>query len=181
MHRAQLLGLLEGYRSSYQEECDNRVRMIAFIEAQPRCFERSLEIGHITGSAWVLNPDHSKVLLTHHKKFNIWLQLGGHCDGESDVLGVALREAHEESGIESITPLSYSIFDIDIHPIPHHKDAVAHYHYDVRFLLQAQDEAYTVSSESNALAWVAKDHVSFFTQENPSLARMFEKWVKLVG
>src|SRR5436309_1471060 len=105
MHRQQLLGLLETYAPCYQEELVNKARMIAFVTEWPSCFERSLEVGHITGSAWLLNHDCSKVLLTHHKKLNLWLQLGGHCDGESDVLAVALREAQEESGITDIIPL----------------------------------------------------------------------------
>ena len=69
-------------------------RFIKFIEQNPNCFERSNK-GHITGSAWIVNHDNSKVLLTHHRKLNLWLQLGGHADGEPDTKAVSLKEAQE--------------------------------------------------------------------------------------
>ena len=73
---------------------------MAFVSAYPNCFERSLSIGHITGSAWLVNQTKTRVLLTHHKRLNKWLQLGGHADGNPNVLEVAMQEAREESGIE---------------------------------------------------------------------------------
>ncbi len=68
-----------------------------FVGEHSDCFKRSLLIGHITGSAWVVDRGRGMVLLTHHRKLNKWLQLGGHCDGDGDVRAVALREACEES------------------------------------------------------------------------------------
>ena len=75
------------------------IRFIDFVESHDDCFERLLQVGHVTASAWVLNPDASKTLLTHHRKLNKWLQLGGHADGDTNVLNVATREVMEESGI----------------------------------------------------------------------------------
>ena len=91
--------------------------------------------GHITGSAWVVDPAGSRLLLTHHRKLGKWLQLGGHSDGEPDTLAVALREAREESGLR-VRPISNAVLDIDIHTIPALKGEPAHLHYDVRFALR---------------------------------------------
>src|SRR5579871_4499535 len=134
MHRKQLISLLENYVPTIQEASYQK-KILFFINQYPDCFERSLKVGHITASAWLLNKDNSKALLMHHKKLGIWVQPGGHCDGNPDVLSVALKEAQEESGIQAIEPLSLSIFDIDIHAIPAIKTEPAHYHYDIRFLL----------------------------------------------
>jgi 8-oxo-dGTP pyrophosphatase MutT (NUDIX family) len=75
-------------------------RAIEYIENNPDCFEREHGPVHVTGSAWVVNPDRSCVLLVHHGKLHEWYQPGGHADGDPDVLRVALREATEESGVD---------------------------------------------------------------------------------
>jgi hypothetical protein len=92
-----------------------------FIAAQPECLWRSCVPGHLTGSAWVVSPDRRRVLLTHHRKLDKWLQLGGHADGDPDLAAVAQREAHEESGLMGIRLLSPEVFDVDRHWIPERK------------------------------------------------------------
>ena len=92
MHRNKILELLKKYKLSYPDENSTTNRFLTFVKENSDCFERSLLKGHLTGSAWVLNADKTHVLLTHHKKLNKWLQLGGHADGETDILNVALRE-----------------------------------------------------------------------------------------
>ncbi|HXW85792.1 MAG TPA: NUDIX domain-containing protein [Candidatus Bathyarchaeia archaeon] len=115
----------------------------------------------------------------HHTKLDQWFQLGGHCDGNPDVLAVALKEAQEESGINHIVPVNTHIFDIDIHLIPANKKEKEHYHYDVRFLLQvASDEKIVQNSESKELRWITKNRAEFPTQ-NRSVVRMFDKWIAL--
>ena len=111
----------------------------------------------------------------HHKKLNKWLQLGGHCDGESDCLSVAVREAHEESGLQRVTPVSADIFDIDIHLIPPRHSEPSHYHYDIRFLMRADSTAPLIQNqESIALRWVARDALHQLTTER-SVTRMLDK------
>lgn len=147
----------------------------SFIEREPGCFERATREGHITGSAWVVDEDGSSILLTHHRKLNRWLQLGGHADGHVDVWDVALREAQEESGIGDCILLSREIFDIDIHVIPARGDDPEHLHYDVRYLIRAAHRDYTVSYESHDLAWVAVHEIEHYTTEE-SMLRMARKW-----
>lgn len=169
--------MLQNYSPTHEEELEFKQRMIEFIEEHPNCFERSLTIGHITASAWLLNKNHSKALLMHHSKLEKWFQLGGHCDGNPDVLTVATKEAQEESGIINITPISKDIFDIDIHLIPENPKEKAHYHYDVRFLLQVtSDEQVIQNNESKELRWIEKD-LSGLPTQNQSVVRMFKKWL----
>lgn len=152
--------------------------MLAFVLQHEDCFERSLLVGHMTGSAWVLNAEGSHVLLTHHRKLNRWLQLGGHADGEPDLLKVALREAWEESGIADIVPLQETPFDIDIHRIPERGAEPAHFHYDVRYLLQAPSHArIQVSEESHAIAWVPLDGLAEREDVDEAMRRMVRKTV----
>lgn len=176
MHRQQLLHDLETYFASSlitPEELPFYDRFITFIRTHPDCFERT-SVGHITSSAWIVN-DEGLALLTHHKKLNIWVQLGGHNDGDPDCQAVALKEAQEESGMEDFSFLSLDIFDIDIHAIP----GKCAYHYDIRYLLRAPlDEECTISDESHALAWVAHEKLSEYSNER-SVLRLSEKFKKL--
>lgn len=179
MHRRILLNLLNTYLKNYPQETDLCSRFIEFVQSHSDCFERSLECGHVTGSAWILNRGGDKFLLTHHKKIDAWLQLGGHADGEIDIHKVALAEAVEESGLAELVFVSRDILDLDIHEIPARKDTPAHFHYDVRFLLQATgDQNFKISDESHDLVWVSQDELSTFSHE-PGLHRMAEKAKRL--
>ncbi len=133
--------------------------------------------GHLTGSALIATEDLGRVLLTHHRKLNRWLQLGGHADGSFQLHDVALREAREESGLSRFDFLSDGIFDLDIHWIPEGKDP-GHYHYDVRYLLTTPEpDAIVVSEESHALRWLTLEDARALTDE-PSLHRLFDKLSK---
>jgi len=176
MHRTLLLQKLNGYHPSDPDEIRSKQRTLEFVHQHPDCFERSLALGHITASAWLLSNDGSKALLMHHAKLNKWVQLGGHCDGDPDVLAVAIKEAQEESGISDIVPVSAEIFDIDIHAIPANPREQEHDHYDVRFLLRVNsNEAVVQNSESKELRWIGKDLHQLPT-DSRSVVRMHEKW-----
>jgi hypothetical protein len=106
MHRRALLEKLDAYEPADAHEALMAGALRQFVAAHVDCFERSLAIGHVTGSAWVVDRECASVLLTHHRKLDKWLQPGGHADGDSDILRVALREVREESGLEAISAVS---------------------------------------------------------------------------
>jgi 8-oxo-dGTP pyrophosphatase MutT (NUDIX family) len=177
MHRAPALRLLlaHGARRLAPEEALAVEETIAFAEAHPECLLRACLEGHLTGSAWIVSPDRQQTLLTHHAKLGKWLQLGGHADGDGDLLAVALREAAEESGLQRLTVVDTGLFDVDRHWIGSRGAEPGHWHHDLRFMIEADpSEPLTVSSESKALSWVA---VSAVTALNPeeSMARMVRK------
>ena len=122
MTRADLIALLGRYVERHPDEHGTTRRILDLLEGEPRCFERDCFPGHITASAWIVSRESRKVLLTHHRKLDRWLQLGGHTDGDSDVLASALREAREESGIAELVPIPSGgeprILDVDVHEIP---------------------------------------------------------------
>lgn len=173
-----LLNELQLYKNSslcFLEEKNPIEDCMQFLEAEPRCFERTTR-GHFTGSAWIVSHDLSQALLTHHKKLNKWLQLGGHADGDHNIQRVALKEAHEESGTDQITLFSPAIFDVDIHSIP----SACERHYDIIYLLRAaKDAQIAISEESNDLAWIPLDKVHCYTQER-SILRKVEKFKEFI-
>ncbi len=175
MHRRKLLGLIDSYARHHVDEAETVARFVQFVEGYEQCFERDCWAGHVTGSAWVVDPEGSHVLLTHHKKLDIWVQLGGHSDGDPDTPSVAQREAEEEGGVP-VEMVSADIFDLDIHEIPARKSDPAHFHFDVRFAFRAQHRDYVVSEESNNLAWVDIADLESVSEET-SLLRMKNKWL----
>ena len=180
MHRSDLLRRLSRYEPDNGTESQFKKDLRAFVEKYVDCFERSLKVGHITGSAWIVDNSLSQALLTHHNKLDRWLQLGGHADGETDIIKAATKEAVEESGLQSLQLRSEEIFDIDIHLIPARGNDPEHLHYDIRFLFLADHkEKLHVSSESKTLSWVPFERLSELTQANKSILRMSEKTKKI--
>ena len=179
MHRRHLIELLERYQKAWPAEAETARRFLAFAKAHADCLLRTCAPGHITASAWILSADGGSVLLTHHRKLDRWLQLGGHVDGESKIELAALREAREESGMErfefeawfekwskgQIVPL-----DLDVHTIPARGNEPQHEHWDLRFLLRASPgQELARSQESNDLRWVPLAELRHVTTEESVL------------
>lgn len=132
-------------------------------------FGRDPTASHITASAFVVSADRRHTLLMHHAKLDIWVQPGGHCDGEADVRAVALREAMEESGLTGLKPVMPEIFDIDLHVIPARKGEPAHLHHDIRFVFEASpDELLQPNGESHSMLWIPIESIGDYTS-NPAV------------
>ena len=205
-NRHEILTTLDRYKTTWcrpdvlypsrigSEELDILTPFGEFVAANPGCFERANTAGHFTGSALVVNPSLTKVLLTHHRKLDMWLQLGGHADGVPRLHEVAMTEANEESGLTDLSLLSYEAdtfgpdfktdiplpFDLDWHGIPARASEPAHIHYDVRYVVLAKSEAPPqVSHESHDVRWMTLDEARALTSER-SMHRQFAKidWLR---
>ena len=175
--REPVLALLRAHaaRPLDAHEAAMAADMISFVEQYAECAERSFAVGHLTGSAWIVDRDQKRTLLTHHFKLNKWLQLGGHADGELNALAVALREAREESGLTKLRVVDAAIFDVDRHLIPARKTEPDHWHYDIRFMIEAdQAEPLVVTDESHDLAWIEIARMADYNAEE-SMLRMARK------
>ncbi len=175
----RLLNELDGYAARWPGEAACVAHFRALLREPSRAdpYARDRLEGHFTASGWLVDGSGRRVLLTHHRKLDRWLQLGGHADGERDLQSVALKEAEEESGLRGLA-VEGGIFDLDRHRIPAYKDVPAHWHYDVRYAVRATaGEDFVVGDESHALAWRDIAGVATDASMDASLRRMARKWL----
>jgi 8-oxo-dGTP pyrophosphatase MutT (NUDIX family) len=179
MAEARLRAALQAHaRAAPGAQATLAAEFAALLDDPADPFVRDRLAGHFTASAWLVDRSGARLLMTHHRKLGLWLQLGGHADGDRDLARVALREAEEESGLAGLS-VDPAIFDVDRHFIPEHKGVPGHWHYDVRYVVRTGDsEAFTVSDESHALAWRPIAEVARDAAYDASLRRMARKWLQ---
>jgi len=171
--KSSLIILLKDYSEKYPEEI-NTVEAFNILLENQDAFYRTCRPGHITVSGLILNKQRTEVLLLKHRKLGIWVQPGGHSDGEEDTEKTARREIEEETGLIRLNG-GGPVLDLDIHPIPERPGESSHYHYDVRFLFTAQKDAeLVISSESTDLKWVKLSELTKYTKDI-SMLKLIEK------
>ncbi|WP_414717176.1 NUDIX hydrolase [Tahibacter sp.] len=167
---------VDAYAIRHADEQETVAQFRDFMRTYADAAQRELAIGHLTGAAWLVSADGRRVLLTHHRKLQRWLQLGGHADGDADLVAVALREAEEESGLADLS-IEREIFDLDRHWIPDHREVPGHWHYDLRYVVRCcGSEQFAVSEESLELAWRDIGAMIGSSDYDESLQRMARKW-----
>lgn len=177
MNRKALLSALAEHSPVDATEAEHLTRIIDFVRQHENCCDRALSVGHITASCWIIDETGEHALLTHHRKLDRWLQLGGHVEDDHDILSAALREAREESGLDAIQAVDETIFDVDAHTIPARRQEPEHTHFDIRFLFQARrGDQLIISAESHDLRWFSISELQGLPAD-ASIDRMVDKMV----
>jgi 8-oxo-dGTP pyrophosphatase MutT (NUDIX family) len=181
MDKQQTLQWISDIRTEFDEENFFRKKTLEFLIAHDEFWQRSTLSGHLTGSAWVLNPTKDKALLIHHMGLEKWFQPGGHAEStDSSLLETARREAAEECGLQELTLLSDRLFDLDIHIIPAKKDIPEHVHYDLRFAFLSESEVLDGDvAEVKDLNWVSLEGLLRGLDTQQALRRMAIKTLLL--
>jgi 8-oxo-dGTP pyrophosphatase MutT (NUDIX family) len=146
---------IEAYQPFNEQEAFDKKAILAFIDRNPDYLLRSNLMAHFTVSTIVVNPAMDKVLFAHHNIYKSWGWLGGHNDGDEDMLNVAMKETEEESGLTKIKPYSKEIFMLDTIYVPNHikhgKHVSDHLHLNATFLVIADEsEKPIVNVEENS-------------------------------
>ncbi|MCD7738377.1 MAG: NUDIX hydrolase [Lachnospiraceae bacterium] len=150
---------IRNYIPFNEEEIRDRELILACLAHEQDIFTRENKLVHFSASGWVVNPGRTKVLLAYHNIYQSWTWLGGHADGETDLLQVALREVKEESGVTHVRPVTEEIFSLESLTVDGHIKRGAwvssHIHLNLTYLLEASEEdLLTVKADENSgVAW----------------------------
>ena len=175
----RLRAQIEAFQAYNEQEAADQRQILCDMDAFPVLLTRDNATAHFTASCWIVNPERTKVLMAYHNLYRSWAWLGGHADGEEDLLAVALREANEESGVEAV-PVSPEIFSLEIlHVAPHVKRGkfvCAHLHLNATYLLEADDRApiRCKPDENSAVRWLDVDEVLTAVSE-PDMLPVYRK------
>lgn len=152
----ELRALLEQLEPADALEREHRMRVLALLDGASDPFDREhYRPGHVTASAFVLDPARERLLLILHSKLGRWLQPGGHVDaGDPSVIEAARREVREETGLDVRTGANLHLLDVDVHQIPARGDMPAHEHFDVRFAFEAEHTDARAGSDAKQAQWV---------------------------
>jgi 8-oxo-dGTP pyrophosphatase MutT (NUDIX family) len=155
---------------TYEDQPELRRTYLDHLSAHPDGMWKACQAGHLTASALVIAPERGQVLLTLHRKLNMWLQMGGHCEPQDvSLTAAALREATEESGVSGLTLLPGGPVRLDRHPIP----SPCNWHLDVQYAALAPAGAVeAISDESLDLRWFGYDEVAEVADD--SVVRLME-------
>ena len=166
-----------------QEEADKQ-ELLRILELNENYFIRENLAAHFTASGWVVSPDRTKTLLAYHNLYDSWAWLGGHADGETDLLSVALKEVREESGLKEVFPVSEDVFSLEILPVFGHvkngKYVSSHLHLNVTFLLEADPtaEIHNNPDENSKVGWFDLDDVPRVSTETWFVHRIYRKLIE---
>lgn len=169
-----------------QEEKDKAI-LLEWLYSGKDVFTRENKTAHFTASAWVLNKNRDKVLMIYHNIYGSWAWMGGHADGETDLLAVAEREAKEESGIKNIRPVSEDILSIEIAPVSGHEKrgeyVPSHLHLNVTYLFEAdeQQELFIKPDENSGVMWIALEDIKNKSTEKWFVERIYSKLIAKAG
>lgn len=145
-----------------QEEKEKEI-MLKYMDTFDNLLSRENEFAHFTASCWLVNKERTKVLMVYHNIYQSWSWVGGHADGEEDLLKVAMKEAKEETGLDT-TPVSKEIYSIEILGVPAHvkrnEQIATHLHLNVTYLLEANEKDTTKvkPDENSDIGWFSLEN-----------------------
>ena len=163
-----------------QEEVEKNI-MLKFINDFDDVLTRENVYGHFTSSAFVLNKERTKILMVYHKIYDSWAWTGGHCDGDNNLLYVAMKEAKEETGIKNVKPILNDIYSLELISVRGHikkgKYVASHTHFNVTYLLEAdeKEEIHIKEDENIGVKWFPIDEILDATSETWVRDRVYSK------
>jgi len=176
----QLTAGITGYEPGNPQEAGDRSVMLSLLRTHGDLLDRTNQVAHFTGSAWIVNRERTKTLMVYHNLYRSWSWTGGHADGEADLLSVAMREAVEETGVTQVIPLLEEIFALDILPVWSHMRkglfVPSHLHLNATYLLEADETDLLVvrEEENSAVKWVPLQEVNRYSVE-PDMHAVYDK------
>lgn len=172
---------IEKYQPYNEQEAKDKQTMLKYIDTFEDVLTRNNEFGHFTASAWTLNQERTKVLMVYHNIYQSWAWTGGHADGESNLLEVAIRELKEETGVKNVKVLNDNIFSLEIICVNGHvkrgKYISSHQHLNLTYLLEVDEKEILKmkEDENSGVKWINLEDVEKASNEKWMIENVYQK------
>ena len=177
----QLIAQIERYTPYNEQETQDKALILSLLHSGAELITRNNPAAHLTASAWVVSPDRKQVIMVYHNLYQSWAWMGGHADGDWDLLRVAKKEVMEECGLDDLTVVSPEIFSLEVLTVDGHekrgKYLSSHLHLNVTYLFEADPKKslHIKPDENSGVAWVAAEDVPQKTSEPWFRDRIYSK------
>lgn len=167
----ELYNQINSYEPLTEKEKNDKDVIMEFMKNNDNCLLRDNKIAHFTTSAWIVNKKRDKVLMIFHNIYNSWAWVGGHADGDSNLLHVVKKEIEEETGITNLKQLYDGIYGLNIVTVESHikrgNQVNAHLHFDIEYLFEADenDKLRIKEDENSNVGWIPIHEVNKYTTE----------------
>ena len=171
---------IENYLPYNIEEQKYKELILKYMDIFDDVLTRKNEIGHFTSSCWIVNKEKTKVLMVYHNIYDSWSWVGGHADGDDDLLHVSLKEASEETGLKNVIPLSKDIFSLEVLGVDGHMKKEGyistHIHLNITYLLCANENDIThiKEDENSDVKWFELEEAIKASSE-PHMKKIYNK------
>lgn len=182
--KEKLIGQIQNYTPWNAQEAADKALFLHLLKSGGDLSRRDNLSAHLTASAWVVTPDRQKILMAFHNLYNSWAWLGGHADGCWDLLGVARREAEEESGISGLRTVTEDIFSLEILTVNGHEKkgryVPSHLHLNLTYLFEADPSAplRVKPDENSGVGWIHCGDVAIKSTEPWFVERIYSKLIR---
>lgn len=177
----KLIRQIEAYTPYNEQETRDKAQILHFLRSEENLLTRENKVAHLTASAWVVSPDRKQVIMVYHNLYNSWSWMGGHADGDADLLRVAKKEVMEECGLQELTVVSPDILSLEILCVDGHEKKgqylSSHLHLNVTYLFEA-DPAQPLRvkpDENSGVSWVRVEDIPHKSTEPWFCRRIYSK------
>lgn len=185
--KEKLIKEIQNYTPYNPQEAADQALLLKLLAGEEDLTLRSCMQAHLTASAWVVSPDRKQVLMAYHNIYNSWAWLGGHADGNWDLMAVAEKEAGEESGITGIRPLTDAVFSLEVLTVDGHekkgKYVPSHLHLNLTYLFEGDPDApiRIKEDENSRVGWINVDEIGEKSTEPWFIDRIYKKLTEKVN
>ena len=179
--KEKLIQKIQEYQPFNQQEILDKATILNLLAGNTDISRRENLIAHLTASAWVVNPERTKVLMAYHNLYNSWAWLGGHADGNFDLAAVAIKEAREEAGLSDVHLVSDDILSLEVLTVNGHEKkgeyVPCHLHLNCTYLLEADPSApiRCKEDENKAVGWFSLEGAIAASKEHWFQTRVYQK------
>ena len=177
--------MLEKYEPYNEQEQRDKEAMLRHMSLSKDYLTREDTTAHFSASNWIVNKERTKILMIYHNIYKSWAWVGGHADGDADLLHVALKEAEEETGLKNLKLLDKSLASLEIVSVDGHvkrgKYVPTHVHLNCTVLIEAdENEPIRIKEDENSgVKWIDINEAPIITSE-PKMAAIYQKLNKRV-